>query len=50
MPSRSGRPPMSPARVMGNAAVVVITEVVMVVMVVMVVTVVEWPSRWKNCR
>lgn len=29
---------MSPARVMGNAAVVVTTEVVMVV------TVVEWPS------
>jgi len=38
---------MSPARVMGNAAVVVTTEVVMVVTVV---TVVEWPSRWKNCR
>lgn len=32
---------MSPARVMGNAAVVVTTEVVMVVTVV---TVVEWPS------
>jgi len=40
---------MSPARVMGNAAVVVTTEVV-AVEAVTVVTVVEWPSRWKNCR
>ena len=34
MPSRSGRPPTSPARVTENVVVVVITEVVVVVVVV----------------